>query len=143
MGKIKYFLSLIGVVLILVMAIFMANPRSIKAAEDCRIVKISGIGSPVSVRIEPETLSIPKGTCVVWVNWARATEVKIKFKDGNKCVDATQSPVGFRMDAMNCYVTDHVPLGATSSLMFNKEGTFDYEVGAAFATPVTGRIIVK
>ncbi len=65
------------------------------------------------------------------------------MKEGKRCADATKAPVGFRMDAMNCYVTDHIPLGGTASLMFSGEGTFDYEIEAAFATPARGRIIVK
>lgn len=143
MNKIKSFLSVIGLAFILLMTIFVVRPGPVNAAEECRIVKISGVGSPMSIRVEPETLSVSQGTCVVWVNWTRATEVRVKFKEGKKCADATKAPVGFRMDAMNCLVTDHIPLGATSSLMFTEVGTFDYEVEAASANLQRGRITVK
>lgn len=81
--------------------------------------------------------------CVVWINWARTTEVEVNFREGKRCSDATKTPVGFRMDAMNCYVTDRIRLGGTASLMFTGDGTFDYEVETPFATPAKGRIIVK
>jgi len=112
-------------------------------AEECYVVKIFGEGSPVSVRIEPDIVSISKGNCVVWINWARTTEVEVNFREGKRCSDATKTPVGFRMDAMNCYVTDRIRLGGTASLMFTGDGTFDYEVETPFATPAKGRIIVK
>ncbi len=127
---------------ILIMTVFLLCPATIEA-EECYVVKIFGEGSPVSVRIEPDIVSISKDNCVVWINWARTTEVDVKFREGKKCSDATKSPVGFRMDAMNCYVTDRIPLGGTASLLFSGDGTFDYEVEAPFATPAKGRIIVK
>ncbi len=142
MNKVKYLIKVVGAITIF-MAIFVLSPMVSEAAEECRVVQISGIGSPVSIRIEPETLSVSKDTCVVWINWARATEVKVMFREGQKCAAATKAPTGFRMDAMNCLVTDYIPLGGTASLMFTEEGAYDYEVGAAFATPQRGRMIVK
>jgi hypothetical protein len=142
MNKVKGLTRTVGVISIF-LAIFLLNAVAIEAAEECRVVQISGIGSPVSIRIDPETLSVSKGTCVVWINWARAVEVKVMFREGQKCAAATKAPAGFRMDAMNCLVTDYIPLGGTASLMFAEEGAYDYEVGAAFATPQRGRIIVK
>ena len=139
MDKFKCLMSFV----IFLMVMISFNPMVIEAAEECRVVQISGVGSPVSVRIEPETLSISKDTCVVWINWARAVEVKLMFREGQKCAAATKAPTGFRMDAMNCLVTDYIPLGGTASLMFAEEGAYDYEVGAASATPQRGRIIVK
>jgi hypothetical protein len=71
---------------------------------------------------------ITKDTCVIWINWVPKEEVRVVFReDGKKCQDATDSPMGFSM-AENCYVTNFIPLGGTSSLKFNGEGTFKYEV---------------
>lgn len=58
-------------------------------------------------------------------------------------MEATRAPAGFRVDAMNCYVTDYIPLGGTGSLMFTNRGTFDYEVEAPGADTKRGRITVK
>ena len=79
----------------------------------------------------------------MWVNFAR-DEVKIIFEEGKKCEDVTEAPSGFKLDAQNCYVTDYVKLGGTSSLKFNQQGTYDYEV-KAFGKEATekGQIIVE
>ena len=141
MNRFKGLTSTAGVVSIFV-ATLLFYPV-VGAAEECYFVKVFGEGAPATVRIEPDLLSISKGHCVVWINWARSIEVTVKFQEGKRCADATKAPAGFRMDQMNCYITDHIPLGGTASLMFSAEGTFDYEVEAPFATPARGRIIVK
>lgn len=144
MDKNRCLIRVIGITLILVMTYFLAYPEAIKAKEECLSVKIFGQAVPgVSIWIEPETLTISKGTCVVWINWARATQVTLKFREGKKCAEATQAPVGFRMDAINCYVSDRILLGGTASLLFTKDGTFDYEVEVAAGNVKRGRIIVK
>ncbi len=141
MDRFKRLIGVSGIVSILLAALLLCPV--IGAAEECYFVKVFGEGSPASVRIEPDLLSISKGHCVVWINWARTTEVTVKFQDGKRCADATKAPVGFRMDAMNCYLTDRIPLGGTASLMFSADGTFDYEVEAPSATPARGRIQVR
>jgi len=142
MNILKRLTKVTAVTSMVVMAIFLLSPAAIEA-EECYVIKVFGEGSPPSVRIEPDLISISKGNCVVWINWARATEVTVKFQEGKRCAEATKAPMGFRMDAMNCFVTDHIPLGGTASLMFSAEGTFDYEVETPFATPKRGRVIVK
>lgn len=37
-------------------------------AQDCRIIRIHGMAAHKSIRIEPEILTIFKGTCVIWLN---------------------------------------------------------------------------
>ena len=44
---------------------------------DCRIIRIQGIVSQDSLRLEPETVQISKGTCVIWFN--RSTANAINF----------------------------------------------------------------
>ena len=144
MKKVYDLASFTTAIFILVVTILMIGPGLAGAAEECRLVKITGTRSPnVSVRIEPETVSISKGDCVVWINWTRAVAIKVLFREGKKCEAASQAPVGFKMDApTGCYTTGVIPLGATSSLMFVEEGTFDYQVEAD-GTTGRGRIVVK
>ena len=89
---------------------------------------------------------------MVWINWTRAEDIKITFKEGKRCQDMTKSPVGFRMDWNSCYITDYLDFGRTSSLLFDQAGTFKYEVEfkdpLSSGGPVIGRekfgtIIVK
>ena len=140
MNRFKSSTTVAGIVSIFV-ATLLFYPMT-GAAEECYVVKVFGIGSPVSLRLDPDIISISKGNCVVWINWGREIEVTVKFKEGKRCAEATKAPVGFRMDAMNCYLAERIPLGGTASLMFNEEGTFDYEVGTPFAS-VRGTIIVR
>lgn len=123
MGKNKLFLIVTGAVFILTMVMFIGNPVTIGAAEQCAIVTIQSHEG-----ISPETLHIKKGDCVVWMNWTHGEDLKVVFKEGKRCQDMTKSPVGFKMDWRGCYVTDYLDFGTTSSLVFDQAGTFKYEV---------------
>ena len=113
----------IGAASIFTLVVFLGNSLTIGAAEKCAVVTIQSHEG-----ISPETLRIKKGDCVVWINWTRAEDVKIIFKEGKKCQDMTKSPVGFKMDWNSCYITDYLDFGRTSSLLFDQAGTFKYEV---------------
>ena len=125
----------VGLALVLALTTLMAN-QDTASAQECRLVRLhGGIGTNVSeIRIEPRALWISKGTCVIWSNWVRTDEVKVIFEEGKKCEDVTDAPVGFTMNADNCYVTDFISLGGTSSLKFNEAGTYKYTVESAGGT---------
>jgi hypothetical protein len=75
---------------------------------------------------------------VVWINWVPSNDVSINFKeDGKRCSDTTEAPVGFKMSE-NCYITDFISLGGTSSLKFNEAGTFKYQVEVPGETKTGG-----
>jgi hypothetical protein len=125
----KRLLLTVGLSLIFAVTTLLVSQGTIDA-QKCRIVRIhQEKGSAgTTVRTEPEVTHISKDTCVIWINWVPKQEVRVVFReDGKRCQDATGSPVGFSM-AENCYVTNFIPLGGTSSLKFNDEGTFKYEV---------------
>jgi len=156
----RHLLGGIGVMVILIMAIFLSSPAPINAVEECRIVKLSGHGlvrPEMFVRIEPDTLVISKETCVVWINFVAADEVTVSFKEGKKCLDAV-SPLkkaktpeeaafykAWKMDKVkDCFVTSFVTQGQTQSLVFSQPGTYKYEVQVAGkGQPVTGQIVVE
>lgn len=138
MKKIKFLSIVTGVVLILTMMILLTNPEISQAAEKCRPIQI------LPNAIQPEKVFIDKGDCVVWLNWSRAEDVKVIFKEGKKCADITKAPSRFEMDASGCYLTDYLPFGATSSLLFVQPGTLNYEVEfRSTKKTVRGSIIVK
>jgi len=132
MKNMRRLLILSGAILIVALTIFIVNQEIINA-QDCRIVRIHGKfyqgrhfpGG--TIRIEPPTLFISKGTCVIWINWAD-DDVTVMFEEGKPCQDATEAPTDFKLDASNCYVTSWISRGQTSSLSFTHEGTFNYEV---------------
>ena len=146
MEKMKY--AVIGMAAVLTFTIIiLGNVGIAMAQEKCLPVYIRSHAG-----IEPETLAVAKGDCVVWINWTRGEDVKITFREGKKCADMTKSPSGFNPDFIGCYTTDYLGFGATSSLVFVEAGNFDYEVafgklgegyGIGGTATLFGSIIVK
>ena len=113
-------------------------------ADETRLVRIYGgeeIGTK-AVRLEPDVVTIKGGGIVIWANWALASKTKVVFEKGKMCSDVTESPMGFTMDAKECYVT-WVPFGGTASLKFNERGTYNYFVETGKGVKSSGRIDVR
>ena len=136
-----------GAALMLALAMVLGNPGIVMAQEKC---------VPVYVRshagLDPETLNVAKGDCVVWVNWTRGEDVRVIFREGKKCADMTKAPVRFKPDFSGCFLTDYLNFGETSSLVFVEAGRFDYEIefgrnpGGLYGpgrTIIKGSIVVK
>ena len=126
----------------LILTIGLVVPQPADCSE-CRIVRIFGEGSqPGKLHVEPEILTISKGTCVIWVNWSKEQEVSVKFEEKMKCHDVTDSPMMFALDSAQCYVTSWIPLGGTSSLRFTDGGEFEYIVTNRDGSITKGRLFV-
>jgi plastocyanin len=145
MNKSKPLLTATGAIFILTVVIFLSGPTITGAAEKCDVVSIRGTD-----KIEPTTLTIKKGDCVVWINFTASSsgypsqDVILSFKEGEKCVRTTKAPVGFRMDyPSGCYVAGWFSYGQTASLMFAEPGTYNYEVQFKAGAKIPGTIIVK
>ena len=142
MGKKKFFVTLMAFALVFSAFVLIMNQKGLSAAE-CRLIRIYGEpGGQIPFGLEPPITNIRSGSCLVWVNLAREQEVKVIFEDGKVCKDVTTAPVGFQLDPKNCYVTNYIPFGATSSLLFEKEGIYEY-VTTAGKTKIKGRGIVR
>ena len=142
MGKKRFLTTLIALALVFSAFVLIIHQKGLSAGE-CRLIRIYGEpGGQIPFGLEPDITNIRSGSCLVWVNLAREKEVKVIFEDGKVCKDVTTAPVGFQMDAKNCYVTNYIPFGATSSLLFEKEGTYEY-VATAGKIKVKGKVIVR
>jgi len=117
----------------------------IVCAQECRLIKIHGRSEHPSINIEPMNSFISKGDCVVWFNRLVTDEVQVIFEEGKKCLDVTNAPMGFTLDAQTCYVTSWIPFTGTSSLRFMEKGTYEYTVKAKGWKGITakGRINVE
>jgi len=133
----RFFVILLGIALVFSTPILSTNLDSLNA-EECRIVRISG---PKFI-LDPQVMTINGGTCVVWINFAKTQQVQVVFEEGNVCKDLTTAPVGFKLDASNCYVTNFIDFGGTSSLLFNEKGVFRYTLKAG-QEKINGKIIVS
>jgi plastocyanin len=145
MNKSKLLLMATAAVFILTMVIFLSGPTTIGAAEKCEIVAIRGRD-----KIEPKTLTVKKGDCVVWINFISSSsgypsqDIILSFKEGEKCARTTKAAVGFRMDyPSGCYVAGSFNYGQTASLMFTEPGTYNYEVQFKEGGKIGGTVIVK
>jgi hypothetical protein len=109
--------------------VFVTNHGAAGAAE-AQLVKIQPAGEGVlaGLYIDPPVLYIDKNTIVIWMNGVPQREVQVVFQEGKACKDVTINPMGFGLDAVNCYVTSFIPYGDTSSLQFPEPGTFKYVV---------------
>ena len=144
--KKKGLLIVMGYIFVFAMIIFLSNPGTL-SAQECRFIKIIGGDTelPFLMMLEPETIVVSKGDCVVWFNRFTAETLKVTFKEGKKCADVTQAPMGFSLNAQGCYVTNWMPFGGTSSLRFMEKGTYEYTVEAKNRgdAKAKGKIIVE
>ena len=140
----KKLMIVMGFIFVFAMLILLSKLGTI-FAQECRIIKIHGRTEHPSIMIEPETIFLSKGDCVVWFNRFTAEDVKVTFEEGKKCVDVTNAPIGFSLNAQSCYVTSWMPFVGTSSLRFIEKGTYDYTVEAKNIGGVKakGRIVVE
>lgn len=127
----------------LVLAIAVAIP-GVAPAQECRLIKVHSFDSPAGkFLIEPATLEIAKGDCVVWINWVGTHSIKVVFGDAKQCEIISDAPSGFKAALNNCYVTDLILIGGTASLRFKETGTYEYKIEAPGRKALTGKIIVK
>ncbi len=107
----------------------IADAEKVCHLEELKVVRITGeSGEKGCLNVTPKAIDITPGTCVVWVNWSKGPEIMVIFQEGKVCYDVTRSTSGFKLSEQNCYVTNYIPYGGTSSLTFKDEGVFKYEV---------------
>jgi hypothetical protein len=127
--KVKTFNPIAIPIFILMCSFFLLNLGT-ATAQHCQIIKIAKETHDDSSRIwlYPSEVTVPKGSCVIWMNWVEKEKVSITFqKDANTCIMATESPSGFTA-AGGCYFTDFLCYGKTVSLHFKEPGTFTYQL---------------
>jgi hypothetical protein len=129
MDKMKYFLVVVGLSMMFVVGMMLAQQSTVLAAE-AFLVKIQpvGEGNVTGLFVDPPIANIDKNTIVIWMNGVPQREVQVVFEEGKACKDVTANPMGFKLDASNCYVTSFIPYADTSSLQFPESGTFKYIV---------------
>lgn len=128
------------------------------SADMCQIIRVSsekGAGS-TKVMVFPEKITVPVGTCTVWVNWVTRGDVNVSFRENAKqCMLSSKSPSGFNLqDGESCYMSDKLQMGQSASLYWEKPGIFKYTIELTGATtgqetapgrtvPITGIVEVK
>ena len=76
--------------------------------------------------ISPSTVTVAKGTKVVWLNNASSTN--ILFSRGKEVAAASVDPSRFALDSVGRYNSGDIPRGGIASLSFVGVGKYQYEV---------------
>ncbi|MBW2370666.1 MAG: hypothetical protein JRH15_22570 [Deltaproteobacteria bacterium] len=118
----------------IVFAILTLGASSVHA-DMCQIIRIEHTKGGGSSRLEvfPSKITVPVGTCTVWVNWVAREEVQVSFRENAKqCMLASESPTGFSEMQLkageSCYISESLPRGKTASLFWNKPGVYKYNL---------------
>ena len=137
-------------VLFVVSAVLLLGSSPVYAADTCQIIRIDkGIGAGgTRLEIFPEKITIPVGTCTVWINWVQGREVRVSFRDNAKaCMMATDEKVsqGFELQAGEaCYISEKLPRGRTASLYWTTPGIYKYSLegeGSATGEGYAGKML--
>ena len=138
MGKSLFF---IFAVLAMAIGMLLFNQTTVNTQE-CQVITIQD--GEESVTLHPSTVTISKGTCVIWVNWSTTTSVNIAFEQGKVCEDVVEASMDFKLDKDNCFISDIIiSKGGTASLVYEKEGSFDYAAKPNKGEKVNGKVIVQ
>ena len=138
MKKHKSLFILLGGVLILMSAILAANPQLASAAEKCYFVTFFDKNN-----VNPTTLTIGKGDCVVWMDWKRNEDVTLSFREGAKCLKAVKKPTLFKMDEPSaCLISQILKYGETVYLVFTEPGTYVYDINFKTGGTTSASIVV-
>ena len=130
MRSMKCLMVVLGLSVLFLVGISVA-PHNVAMAAEAQLVKIQPVGEEGKVTglyIDPQNLYVDKNTIVIWMNGVPEQEIQVVFEEGKACKDVTANPMGFKLDASNCYVTSFVPYADTSSLQFPESGVFNYIV---------------
>ncbi len=101
----------------------------------CQIITIGQTKSTSTqpLDINPEKVTVPVGTCTIWVNFVRDQAVTVSFRENAKAciasVDASTGFEGYELDAgESCYLSERLKHGKTSSIIWGTPGVYKYTI---------------
>jgi outer membrane protein OmpA-like peptidoglycan-associated protein len=134
----------------LLACVFLMIGSSQVFAQNCQIIRIDDASKVykgttetgatslegVKLRIFPEKVTVPVGTCTVWISWLDQGDIQVSFVEGTKaCVFSAE---GFIQKEVKpgeaCYIAEKVGKGKTASLTWEKPGVYTYTVELIAAT---------
>ena len=108
---------------------------SLAGATMCQVIRIEDEkgGGGTRLTLLPEKITVPVGSCTVWINWVTKGEINVSFRENVKqCITSSESPTGFNMMDVkageSCYVADKLSKGKTASLYWKTPGVFKYTI---------------
>ena len=126
------------------MFVYMA-PTAASALEQCHLISFHGENG-----LGQKVVTVDTGDCVVWLNWtgsdnqSQNSNVELIFPEYDRCIEATNNPVGFLGEAVKgCFVSQTLGYGQTVSLVFTKAGVYNYRITSLVGPDQEGQIVVK
>ena len=145
--KLKSFSFKTSAILFLLSSVLLLGTSTVYAEESCQLIQIrlEKAGGGSNIEIFPEAITVPVGTCTVWINFVRRQKVLVSFRDNVKqCIMATDPLTGFTEVKLktgeSCYLSETLPRGKTASLVWSKPGIYKYTlevpatIGSVFDT---------
>ena len=122
---------------VLVSTFLLFGASLVYATDSCQFIRIQegkGAGG-TRIEISPEKVTVPVGTCTVWINWDSDREIQVSFRENAKqCILSTKSSTGFEelnlKPGESCYISNKLPRGKTASLFWTKPGVYKYQLMA-------------
>jgi hypothetical protein len=124
------------VVFFLVCAVFLLGGSLVYAGDMCQIIRIDEGKGAGGTRLEifPEKITVPVGTCTVWINRVPSRKVRVSFRENAKqCTVSTKAAAGFvdLKEGESCYYSESLPRGKTASLYWTQPGVYKYHIEGA------------
>ncbi|SPD75223.1 exported hypothetical protein [uncultured Desulfobacterium sp.] len=124
----KFFVTSMGILVLFGAVLFLG--RALAFAETCQVVSITSekAGTADRIIITPDKITVPPGSCVVFMNWVRNDKVRVSFRENVKeCKLTLDANAGFGLAVgEECYLTDYLTRGKTASMYFTSPGVFKY-----------------
>ena len=148
-GTKKSLLSTLAIIMtITVSGMAAAQEQTASSNENSQKVEVVRITSLLGMK--PETVTIKKGTTVVWVNQLSGS-VEIAFT-AKQVTRACLSPTNFTITKEGSFKSGMLPPKGVASLCFIENGKFDYVVStqavrdsspSEAVKPLMGRLVVE
>lgn len=119
----------------LVSATLMLSTCMVYAGDLCQVIELKDevVAGVPSVQISPDKITVPVGTCTVWINFVRYAVVQVAFRENAKeCVLSTEAATGFQEQQLKtpevCNISNVLGRGQTASLLWSKPGIYKYTI---------------
>ena len=117
----------------LLSTVFVLSTCMVYAGDNCQLINIrkEKAGGGSIIRVVPEKVTVPVGTCTVWINFVRDGKVHVSFRENAKqCILSTNAPTGFKQLELEtgetCYDSGALSFGKTASLYWTQPGKYKY-----------------
>ena len=136
----------------LLACVFLMMGSSLVYAERCQIIRVDDASSVykgssasgtslegIKLEVFPEKITVPVGTCTIWINWLDQGNINVSFlEDVKACVFSASGFVQKEIKpGESCYLAESVGKGRTVSLTWEKPGVYNYTV--EFVGPTIGK----